>query len=322
LQDANKSDRSKGAVKATEFHRSSELLLTAGEDKTLRIFQIDGDENPKLTSLHITKFPITSAKFTPDGASILMTGNSRTLATYDLSSGVVSKVPGICGRKDRKYWNLTMGLDRSDNPSMTANRLYSVASDNGHILVCDVLTNRIARSFKLNAEVTGICFHPFQNSIFATDVEAYVYEWDLGTGRCKDRFQDVGSLNISSIAVPNVGSSPSVIATGSTTGFVNLMHLGPNGIDRTPIKTFGNLTTPITTMCYHPTNEVLGIASRSVQSALRLIHVPSQSVYANWPTQRTPVGYVTSACFSRSGSHLAIGNAKGNVLLYRLNHYA
>ncbi len=68
--------------------------------------------------------------------------------------------------------------------------------------------------------------------------------------------------------------------------------------------------------------QMLAMASRMKRDALRLVHVPSLTVFANWPTSRTPLGHVHSAAFSPGGGFLAIGNAKGRVLLYRLHHYA
>lgn len=63
------------------------------------------------------------------------------------------------------------------------------------------------------------------------------------------------------------------------------------------------------------------MASRMKRDALRLVHVPSLSVYANWPTSRTPLHYVHSLDFSPGGGFLAVGNARGRALLYRLHHY-
>lgn len=47
------------------------------------------------------------------------------------------------------------------------------------------------------------------------------------------------------------------------------------------------------------------------------VHLPSQTVFCNWPVRRTPLGYVTAVDISPHSKYLAIGNAKGRVLLYR-----
>ena len=50
-------------------------------------------------------------------------------------------------------------------------------------------------------------------------------------------------------------------------------------------------------------------------------HVGARSVFSNWPTSKTPLGYVQGAAFSPHSAYAAIANDKGKVLLYRLNHY-
>ena len=49
--------------------------------------------------------------------------------------------------------------------------------------------------------------------------------------------------------------------------------------------------------------------------------VPTRTVFANWPTARSPLQFVHCAAFSPGGAYLAVGNARGRALLYRLHHY-
>lgn len=51
------------------------------------------------------------------------------------------------------------------------------------------------------------------------------------------------------------------------------------------------------------------------------MHLPSATVFANWPTQATPLHHVTTVDFSKGSEFLAIGNAKGKVLLYTIKHF-
>ena len=66
-----------------DFHPNSELFFTAGRDKTLRLFQIDGIENPKVASYHFENFPITGAVFDPKGDNIFLSGLSHKMWRYD-----------------------------------------------------------------------------------------------------------------------------------------------------------------------------------------------------------------------------------------------
>jgi U3 small nucleolar RNA-associated protein 18 len=63
-KDANQHDPSKSVVKSVSFHSSGELLLTAGLDKTLRFFQVDGIVNAKVHGIHFKDLPIHCAAFT------------------------------------------------------------------------------------------------------------------------------------------------------------------------------------------------------------------------------------------------------------------
>lgn len=45
--------------------------------------------------------------------------------------------------------------------------------------------------------------------------------------------------------------------------------------------------------------------------------MPSLSVFSNWPTRRSPLGYVSALDLSPLSRYAAIGNDKGKVLLYR-----
>ena len=58
LNDANQHGKSSAVVQSIDWHRNAMLFLTAGYDKTLRIFQIDGQSNPKVHSVHFRDMPI------------------------------------------------------------------------------------------------------------------------------------------------------------------------------------------------------------------------------------------------------------------------
>lgn len=161
--------------------------------------------------------------------------------------------------------------------------------------------------------------------------DGVVHTWDLRMRRCVNRQVDEGCLNSTALTCSNSGR---LFATGSNSGVVNVYNRqhGPAAegpISRpmaacpaTPLHTFMNLATTIDSLAFSPDTQLLAMGSRMKKDSLRLVHVPSYTVFKNWPTSRTPLGYVHSLCFSPKGGFLAAGNAKGKVLLYRLHHYA
>merc|ERR1711871_980757 len=88
-----------------------------------------------------------------------------------------------------------------------------------------------------------------------------------------------------------------------------------------PSHTFLNLTTPIRGMCFGgPHDEMLSFYSNRLKRALRIAHLPSGTVFSNFP----PLGKVRRvqcAGFSSNAGYFAAGNDMGRVLLYRLRHF-
>jgi U3 small nucleolar RNA-associated protein 18 len=73
------------------FHPNSQLLFTAGRDKILRLFQIDGINNHKIKSVQFDGFPILCSEFTADGKEIILSGNRNFFYSYDVLSGKATK---------------------------------------------------------------------------------------------------------------------------------------------------------------------------------------------------------------------------------------
>jgi U3 small nucleolar RNA-associated protein 18 len=88
-----------------------------------------------------------------------------------------------------------------------------------------------------------------------------------------------------------------------------------------PARALMNLVTSADTLAFSPDSQALLAASRLKRDAVRVYQLPTLTAFGNWPTGQTPLHYVHSAAFSPGGGMLAVGNAKGRALLYRLLHY-
>ena len=103
------------------------------------------------------------------------------------------------------------------------------------------------------------------------------------------------------------------VAIGSTSGIINIYDrrdifskysLGnnpkttssvPKPATPSPLRTLSNLTTPVSHLHFSPPDgQLLAIASQWKRDALRLVHLPSCTVYKNWPTSATPLGRITA----------------------------
>lgn len=134
------------------------------------------------------------------------------------------------------------------------------------------------------------------------------------------------------------------VAVGSSSGVVNVYdrrawieHASKDtnaedangGIPRAPkpLRDLQNLTTPISHLTFSPDGQVLAMASRWKKNAMRLVHLPSATVFKNWPTEKTPLGRITSVAWGnpseedeREGSYalVAVANEAGHVRLWEV----
>jgi len=335
LKDANAEDPANAVIKSIEFHPNGQLLMTSGLDKRLRFFNIDGVNNPKVQSIFLEDMPIHKAAFGLDGTHVVAAGRRKFFYTLDLLAGKVDRISGIFGREERSLESFAISA---------ASDVVAFFGNDGHIPLVSVKSKQTIGTLKMNGTVRSGTFSAGDaNELYTSGGDGCVYVWDLRMQRCRHRFIDEGSLNGTSIAASPNGQ---MVATGSSSGVVNLYKPsfdttmsssggGRKGGERgsgggglpsaagapKPLKTLMQLTTTVDTLCFNHDGQMLAMGSRMKRDSLRFVHLPSGSVFSNWPTSRTPLNYVHSVAFSPKGGYVAIGNGKGRALLYRLHHY-
>ncbi|KAI8983300.1 WD40-repeat-containing domain protein [Trametes punicea] len=324
LRDANLSAKAEGEVKAVQFHPSPQVpvLLTASSDRRLRLFTVDGHTNPHLQTLHVPSLPINNAMFHPDGTAVLLTGPRPFFYTYDLQSGATQRSP-------RGLWGTTFASDNQAaqdgsmeicgfNPSGS---VLAVAGRRGHIHLVDWRSGggQAVGSVKMNSGAKSLWWSGERLLTLGEDAEVYV--WDVGQRRCVQRWKDHGGYG-SQLLVG--GRSSQYLAIGSRMGLVNVY--GPQAASGAtdqpkPLKSLGNLTTSITALKFNHDSQLLAMASNVKKDQMRMVHLPSLTVFSNWPTSSTPLGHVTSVDFSACSEYVAVGNNRGRVLLYHLRDF-
>ncbi|KAF5397708.1 hypothetical protein PHET_09382 [Paragonimus heterotremus] len=95
--DANRERISMGVLTAVHFNPAFHMSLTASADSTLAFFKVDGKENALLRDRVFEKFPLTSAKFTPSGDRVVLTGNRNSFRIYDLQTGEETRASPFIG---------------------------------------------------------------------------------------------------------------------------------------------------------------------------------------------------------------------------------
>jgi len=313
MKDANFKSPSKSVVQSTEFHPNGELILTAGLDKVLRLFQVDGVRNEKVQSIYFKDLPIRTARFFDSGREVLVSGRRKFFYTYDMESSQVTKIPQLRGRDEKSLESFVVSPDGSH---------ICFLGNDGTLLLASGRSKQWVANMKLNGTVRAAQFSADSKHIYSTGSDGQVYIWDVASRRCIRKHADDGCIHGSAIATSSCGS---YYATGSDSGAVNIYStentLASNDFAPKPLKTLLNLTTRIDDIAFSPDSQMLCFSSLIKKDALRMVHLPSFSVFSNWPTSRTPLHHVSTYSFSPNCGLFAVGNDRGRALLYRLNHY-
>ncbi|XP_002740511.2 U3 small nucleolar RNA-associated protein 18 homolog [Saccoglossus kowalevskii] len=308
---ANKQKPTQGKIESVEFHPGAQVILTAGRDQTLNLFQVDGRTNPKIQSVFVEDFPIRTAHFTADGEQVVMSANMRCFYVYDMMAGKVIRIPDIKGIQER---NLTTFKISPDGKYIVFLGSY------GYMYVLSAKNKEWITTLKMNGSVDAIAFNDDGSRMYSHGDDGEVYIWDMNSRRCVHRFIDEGCIKGTSLAVAN---HEQYVACGSDSGVVNIYDDSCLTLKSPkPIKSAMNLVTRVTQSKFNSTNEILAVSSNLTKDAVKLIHFPSMSAFSNFPEFQVSIYKPTCLDFSPRSGYLAIGNNKGDALLYRLKHYS
>eukprot|EP00927_Polykrikos_kofoidii_P064938 TRINITY_DN60743_c0_g1_i1.p1 TRINITY_DN60743_c0_g1~~TRINITY_DN60743_c0_g1_i1.p1 ORF type:complete len:540 (+),score=107.57 TRINITY_DN60743_c0_g1_i1:64-1683(+) len=316
-------EKGPAAIQALHFHPTSEVLLAAGMDKTLRLFAVDGEDNPKISSHFIQNFPIMGAKFTTSGDQVVMTSTDNKLMGMDVKAGKAFSIKLFDAQAYRRLHGPFMGPSLAESGSRAAG-MYAVLGDDGAVLLCDLRTHMPARTLRMSTFGASAAFSFERDVLWTADQETHLYEWDLGTGRCAQKTMDSYATRICSLAVSRVTpqAPKPILAVGTDTGNIDLFDAGAGRLSKIPFKSIGNLTTRIAGVQFHSQGELMVGFSAHKPEQVRFMHTQTTTVYQNWPPNKSPLGRVSAFDFATRDGLMAQGNERGRVFLYRLSHYA
>lgn len=310
---ANGARPSEDRLTTVQFHPSAQVVMTAGLDRSVSLFQVDGKTNPKIQSIHLERFPVHKAQFSVDGETVIATSlKNKMFYLYDMMEGRVSPVHTIRGLNEARVKEFSVCPEGG---------ALLLTGTNGYLHLLTLKTKEVVRSMKINGDVCGVAFSHDGSKVFANSEEGEVYVWDMRSSRCVHRFTDDGCVKGTSIATSRNGQ---YLACGSQSGVVNVYSQEAclNSANPKPLKAVMNLLTSATALAFNPTSEILAIASRAEDEAVRLVHLPSLTVFSNFPVAKRKIVYRASCLdFSPHGGFFSLANNKGHAPLFRLLHY-
>ncbi|CAK9442066.1 uncharacterized protein LODBEIA_P58380 [Lodderomyces beijingensis] len=325
LKDATYQKLSKAAIQAISFHPTHSILLTAGFDKTIRLYQIDGKTNNFMTSYFLRNCPIMACQFLPqpDQNMIYAAGRRKYMNKINLNTGEVEKISRMYGHEQQQKSFESFKIS-------SGGKFIGMVGNSGWFNLVNAATGQWIKGFKIEGTVVDFDFAYDESFVAVVNSAGDVWEFELlgklsskSENKTIRKWSDDGGVGITRIKLGGWNSSRWV-AIGSNNGIVNLYDRSTFTSDKIspkPFKTVENLVTSISSLVFNADGQLLAIASRGKRDAFKLVHLPSGSVYSNWPTSGTPLGKVTSVAFSPNNEILAVGNEAGKVTLWRLNHY-
>lgn len=241
-----------------------------------------------------------------------MSGRRPFFYVYDAVAGKLELVPRIIGREEKSLETFFASPD---------GKTVAFCGNDGYVILFDAARKQWIADLKMNGSVRAISFSKDGEQVLGSGSDGDVYRWDLRTRRCIERFSNQDGT-ISSF----VAASSRHLAVGAESGVVNLYseyETSSKAVShRQPIKSIMNLRTSADMLRFNTDGQLLAMSSKREKNSLKLLHVPTATVYSNWPTSKTPLNYVWSTDFSPESKFLAVGNDQGKCLLYRLMYYA
>uniref|UniRef100_A0A3P9A5U0 U3 small nucleolar RNA-associated protein 18 homolog n=1 Tax=Esox lucius TaxID=8010 RepID=A0A3P9A5U0_ESOLU len=310
---ANNDRPSEDRLTTVQFHPSAQVVMAAGLDQSISLFQVDGKTNPKIQSILLEKFPVHKAQFSVGGEQVVATSfRNKLFYIYDMMEGKVIPINTVRGLNEQRVKEFEVSPDGQS---------LLLTGSSGYLHVMTMKTKEVVKSMKINGNITGVACSHDGSRVFTNSEEGEVYVWDVRSSKCLNRFMDDGCVSGTSIATSHNGQ---YLACGSAAGVVNVYSQEEctRQTNPKPLKAIMNLVTSATSLRFNPTSEILAIASRSSDEAARMVHIPSFTVFSNFPMfQRKTIYRAQCLDFSPNSGFFSLANNKGHAPLFRLLHY-
>ena len=332
-------DTHRAPVECLSFHPSYPVLLSASTSSIVYMHHIAPEAhptpNPQLTSVQVKGVDVRTAQFLhPQGDKVFMGGRRKYFHHWDLPSGVVQKTSRVQGHglehKSMEKFKLSpcgryMGI------------VASTKKGGGIINVLSTQTTQWIAAARL-ASRNGIADFAWWGSgdgMAILGKDGSVGEYSMESRTFLAVWYDEGNVGGTAIALGGHGGPQEIgedrwVAVGSNSGIANvyerndLVESRGGGGDITlkerpePRRRLEQLITAITQLVFSPDGQLLAFGSRLSKDALKLVHLPSCTVYRNWPTQQTPLGRITAVAFGQQSDLLAVGNDRGKIRLWQI----
>ncbi|KAL2889419.1 hypothetical protein HOO65_030920 [Ceratocystis lukuohia] len=333
-------DTHRGAVTSLSFHPHFPILLSSSPSSILFLHHIDPQAhptpNPRLTSVQARQVDVRHSEFRyPAGDKVVFAGRRKYFHSWDLESGVVQKTTRVYGHREE---HKSMERFKLSPCGRYMGIVASTRKGGGVINVVDTNTSNWLAAARLDSRhgIADFAWWSTGDGMTILGRDGQVGEFSMVDKRFLGLWRDEGCvggivLGLGGHQGPTELGEDGWVAIGSSSGITNIYNRGnlftlnEEGdivmtTRPTPTKVFEQLVTPVTTISFSPDGQLMAFASREKRDALRLAHLPSCTVYRNWPTADTPLGRITAVSFSSDSKTLAVGNDSGKIRTWEIRN--
>lgn len=336
------------AITSISFHSQLPLLLSSGPSSTLYLHHIAPSPpapspNPLLSSMHIRRTSLSTTAFHPNDDRIFLSARRRYFHIWDLNTGRVEKISRIYGQQHEQR---SMERFKISPDGKIMALLGSAKKGGGVINILSASTLQWVSQVRIESRggIADFCWWRDSRGLCIAGKNGEVTEWSVTEQRIVARWQDEGAVGTTTLALggqhefgKSAIGTDRWIAIGSTSGITNIydrrawLAHPQAGADQVvpsqpkPTRVFDQLTTPTSNLVFSPDGQLLVMSSRWKRDSLRLIHLPSCTVYRNWPTGQTALGRITGVAFAAGEvmgddlhSVLAVANEQGKIRLWEI----
>jgi U3 small nucleolar RNA-associated protein 18 len=312
------------AITSLSFHPTLPLLLSSGPSSTLYLHHLCASPpapvpNPLLTSLHVRGSELTTTAFHPTDSRIFLSARRRYFHIWNLQTGRVEKISRVYGQQHQQKSMERFKLS-PDGKFMAL--LGSAKKGGGVINILDAQTLQWSCQVRIESRggIAEFAWWRDGNGLVVAGKGGEVTEWDVHTQRVVSRWQDEGAVGTTTLSLggrhefsKSAIGTDRWIAIGSSSGIVNIYDrrawleankgVGEDLVPTNPkpTKTLEHLTTPTSHLVFSPDGQILAMGSKWKKDSMRLVHLPSCTVFRNWPTSSTPLGRITGIAFADGG---------------------
>ena len=333
-------DQHKAPVAHLSFHPEYPVLLSSSPSSVMFLHHIAPEAhptpNPQLTSVQAKQVNVRRAEFLyPQGDKIFFAGRRRYFHHWDLPSGLVQKTSQIQGHQME---HKTMENFKLSPCGRYMGIVSSVKKGGGivNVLSTSSLQWLAAARLTSNNGIADFAWWSTGDGMTILGRDGQVGEYSMESKQFLGLWVDEGCVGGTVVALGGHGGPPALgedrwVAVGSSTGITNIYERAELLVESgkvddevvikerpTPKRVFEQLVTPVTSLVFSPDGQLLAFATRHKKDTLRLAHLPSCTVYRNWPTEQTPFGRITAVAFGRQSDLLAVGNDAGKIRMWQI----